>query len=176
VIREHDGLDRPGARCIRLMTHRADSSRVRRARGNGWIGRMCAERSVTRFAADARVCVGLARVGHVGMTVDARQLSRVDSGLRRDLRQRARAIVPEPAVVSGNEQGAQYREHEDACREHSGQAKQVFVGAEWRHNAAMGKPGACRGHASCGEFRRETGRRVDFSTETRKITQPPRGT
>jgi hypothetical protein len=113
VVGEHDGLDRSRPRGIRLMADRADRARVGFTRRYGRIGRVRAEWSMTRLAADALMRIGFARLGDVGVAVHARELPRIDDRTRRDLRERPRAIVPEPSVVRRYEKSPQYREYED---------------------------------------------------------------
>ena len=79
------------------------------------------------------------RLGDVRVAVHAGELSRVDNGVRGDLRQRPGAVAAETSIIRGDEQRAQHHKDEGPRREDRGKAKQVLVRSEWRHCGGTGQ-------------------------------------
>jgi len=109
------------------VTDRTRHARVGPAGGDGRIPGVGCQRTVAALAADLRVRVGFAEVGHIGMTVDACCLAGVGDRFGLILRQRTRPVGAEPAVVVGHQHRAQSEEQGDAHGEDRRQPKQMLV-------------------------------------------------
>ena len=97
---------------------------------------MRGERTVASLTTDAGVRVGLAKVGDIAVTIDARRLARIHNwpGLVR--RKRTSPIRPQAAVIARHKDPAESEKECDPDGKQGRKPKQVFVGAEGRHECS----------------------------------------
>ena len=118
------------------MAHRADGARIRANCRHRRVHRVTREWTMARLTTDASVRVRLTNVGDVAVTIDACRLSGIHDWPGLIGSKRTCPVGPQPAVVARHKHRAESQEQYGPDGKQCREAKQVFVGAEWRHECS----------------------------------------